>query len=1016
MQSLSQRKMLDKDTNSAREESAKRILEEKFNWRIKLDKRLKEKESTTNNKDNKKSKESNDGSRENSKETKTSDETEPITKKKLPPPPPPRNLGVHTPVDHGSIPYPLSPPPPPPQSTRTKEEADPNRDASSSEHSPAISSLTHSFHETSLTTKKKLPPFPPLDTLEVHNSNEAKAAGVPDGDNVQLCSSEGCTNFSQKGGLCHIHGSLDNGAMPPRRQSPTPPSLPRVLPSRSQNPTPPPSPPRVFLVDEDGIAEVVELDASPQEPPVDLDGTVEMEIVKPDASPQEPDVVDSPPNVISTAPAFSESDVAEASVFVTSNESPQEPLDNGNLKPNISNAASSRKSPDISRKSPDSAAEHPSQENSRSRTLTASLTHSSPHQGEDVEMIKVKTEEGGEQFMPKLKRGSYALYQAPQGGLVTAVILDVHQDDLLEPYYTIQLPDGREKQTDNARLLISESKSKDCMEQYRQIYLDAFNDASTLTGTILSDNTDNLSDEEKMKVNIVDEVPSSQKLQNELGHYQAISTSKQRQMRVNVPLPSIGECEEVNLKGFQYHPIKKHRELEENESPIPTAVEAAMKETIGNITQEVNLKGFQYHPVTKRHEVRFIGDDPMPSSSKIENPSISRKATLGNGNDPIPSSSKIVGGGNGVTPKSSKRKVANSSSTNLQQLATLNEVVGSEKVETSVKPSTRVRKSRISRRASMESHRNYASERALFPADSRVLMRRRSTSDSNLNNPDPPNRNKSDPPEETAQSKNVQFTNLNNALVSYRKSDTTGVRPSIRVRKRGGDRMSRRASMEDHRKYSSERALVPADARVLTRRRSISAGAPKKNSTRYGRSKSNETEWISNVSPLSNPDEIAMIRSKPTKQPDETAMTKSSSLEQKYLSLAKVARERRKMCSVEEKKALLEQEKILLEKAARERKKAEQSRSSNASPPSPVEKKISSSSGKKKRDKDLRRQSSGKTGVTFPPNTKKKSRSELKKVMSERRRKTSGDDPDTDTRIIDPPPQDRKKSFFRKLT
>jgi hypothetical protein len=229
--------------------------------------------------------------------------------------------------------------------------------------------------------------------------------------------------------------------------------------------------------------------------------------------------------------------------------------------------------------------------------------------------------------------------------------------------------------------------------------------------------------------------------------------------------------------------------------------------------------------------------------------------------------------------------------------------------------------------------------------------------------------------------------------------------------------MSRRVSMEDHRKYSSERALVPADARVLTRRRSISAGAPKKNSTRYGRSKSNETELISNVSPLSNPDEIAMIRSKPTKQPDETAMTKSSSLEQKYLSLAKVARERRKMCSGEEKKALLEQEKILLEKAARERKKAEQSRSSNASPPSPVEKKISSSSGKKKsRDRDLRRQSSGKTGLTFPPNSKKNSRSELKKAVSERRRKTSGDDTDTDMDQADPPPQDRKKSFFRKLT
>lgn len=63
----------------------------------------------------------------------------------------------------------------------------------------------------------------------------------------------------------------------------------------------------------------------------------------------------------------------------------------------------------------------------------------------EVEMIEAKTEDGGTRLVAKHKKGSSVLYKSPKG-IVGALILDVHLDDLLEPYYTIKLPDGKEKQ------------------------------------------------------------------------------------------------------------------------------------------------------------------------------------------------------------------------------------------------------------------------------------------------------------------------------------------------------------------------------------------------------------------------------------------------------------------------------------------------------------------------------------------------------------------------------------------
>ena len=65
---------------------------------------------------------------------------------------------------------------------------------------------------------------------------------------------------------------------------------------------------------------------------------------------------------------------------------------------------------------------------------------------EVVEMIQAKTEDGGSKLVPKYKKGTSVVYRSPHGIIGGVLILDAHLDDLLEPYYTIKLPDGREKQ------------------------------------------------------------------------------------------------------------------------------------------------------------------------------------------------------------------------------------------------------------------------------------------------------------------------------------------------------------------------------------------------------------------------------------------------------------------------------------------------------------------------------------------------------------------------------------------
>lgn len=71
-----------------------------------------------------------------------------------------------------------------------------------------------------------------------------------------------------------------------------------------------------------------------------------------------------------------------------------------------------------------------------------------------VEMVEAKTEEGGTKMVPRYAAQTKLYYKNAQG-IQMATVLESHLDDLLDPYYTILLEDGREKQTDNAHLMMT---------------------------------------------------------------------------------------------------------------------------------------------------------------------------------------------------------------------------------------------------------------------------------------------------------------------------------------------------------------------------------------------------------------------------------------------------------------------------------------------------------------------------------------------------------------------------------
>ena len=71
-----------------------------------------------------------------------------------------------------------------------------------------------------------------------------------------------------------------------------------------------------------------------------------------------------------------------------------------------------------------------------------------------VEMVEAKTEDGGTKMVP-MYAAQTKLYYRNAHGIQMATVLESHLDDLLDPYYSVLLEDGREKQTDNAHLMMT---------------------------------------------------------------------------------------------------------------------------------------------------------------------------------------------------------------------------------------------------------------------------------------------------------------------------------------------------------------------------------------------------------------------------------------------------------------------------------------------------------------------------------------------------------------------------------
>ena len=83
---------------------------------------------------------------------------------------------------------------------------------------------------------------------------------------------------------------------------------------------------------------------------------------------------------------------------------------------------------------------------------SSTLTTAPPPPPSAVRMVQAKTEDGGWKTVPLYEAGMVVDY-ANFGSTQTCTVLSAHLDDMMEPYYTVRLMDGREKQTDNAHIL-----------------------------------------------------------------------------------------------------------------------------------------------------------------------------------------------------------------------------------------------------------------------------------------------------------------------------------------------------------------------------------------------------------------------------------------------------------------------------------------------------------------------------------------------------------------------------------
>jgi len=84
-----------------------------------------------------------------------------------------------------------------------------------------------------------------------------------------------------------------------------------------------------------------------------------------------------------------------------------------------------------------------------------------------IKMVEAKTAEGGTKMVPMYEVGMHVRYKNA-AGIQPAKILGAHLDDLMEPYYSIRFEDGREKQTDNAHIMMEAGGEKEKNEGQKE--------------------------------------------------------------------------------------------------------------------------------------------------------------------------------------------------------------------------------------------------------------------------------------------------------------------------------------------------------------------------------------------------------------------------------------------------------------------------------------------------------------------------------------------------------------------
>ena len=81
-----------------------------------------------------------------------------------------------------------------------------------------------------------------------------------------------------------------------------------------------------------------------------------------------------------------------------------------------------------------------------------------------VRMVQAKTEDSNWRIVPLYKAGMDVCYRN-DSEIQECITLTVHLDDLLEPYYTVRLLDGKEKQTENTHIMLRLQDGKKCNEE-----------------------------------------------------------------------------------------------------------------------------------------------------------------------------------------------------------------------------------------------------------------------------------------------------------------------------------------------------------------------------------------------------------------------------------------------------------------------------------------------------------------------------------------------------------------------